>query len=475
MSQPVTLPLWLFVLILAFAGVTFASHFLFPSVRWFFRRRMERVVEGLNRRLAHPIQPFKLMRRPDMIMRLVHDPKVAEAIAAEAAATGVPETVQLERARRYAREIVPAFSASVYFGIAARAAKWLARLVYRVQVGRFDAGALAGIDKGATVVFVMNHRSNMDYVLVTYLAASRSALAYAVGEWARVWPLSWLIRASGAYFIRRKSGNPLYHRVLSRYVQMATEEGVAQAVFPEGGLSLDGRVGRARLGILSYIVAGHRPGGRDVVFVPVSLAYDRVIEDRVLTAAQVRGGRRFRAPFGAAILFLGRQIGRVLTGRFRKFGTAAVSFGAPLSLASFLEARHGNVTRALAEELMRRIAANVTVLPVPLLCAALGDRADMDLAALRLEAVRLAANLGERGVALDMPEGSVDRGIDRALAILALRKVLRREGDRIAVSGKERGLVGFYAAAVGQHLAAPAAPAMPSRSSDSPYGRLGET
>ena len=199
MSQPITLPLWLFVLILVFAGVTFASHFLFPSVRWFFRRRMERVVARLNDRLDRPIQPFKLMARPDMIVRLTHDPKVAEAIAAEAAETGVPETVLHERARRYAREIVPGFSATVYFGIAVRAAKWLARLIYRVRIGQFDTDAMSGIDKGATVVFVMNHRSNMDYVLVTYLAASRSALSYAVGEWARVWPLSWLIRSSGLF------------------------------------------------------------------------------------------------------------------------------------------------------------------------------------------------------------------------------------------------------------------------------------
>ncbi len=52
-----------------------------------------------------------------------------------------------------------------------------------------DAG-LAQVDPDATVVFVMNHRSNMDYgALVTYLAADRSALSYAVREWARVWPL----------------------------------------------------------------------------------------------------------------------------------------------------------------------------------------------------------------------------------------------------------------------------------------------
>ena len=222
MFRTVSLPLWLFILILAFATVTFASHFLFPSVRWFLRNRVERVVARLNTRLDRPIQPFKLMKRPDMVIRLAHDPKVAEAIAAEAAQTGIPETVYLERARRYAREIVPAFSASIYFGFAARLAKWLARLVYRVKIDQFDTGSLSEIDKGATLVFVMNHRSNMDYVLVTYLSASKSALSFAVGEWARVWPLSWLIRSSGAYFIRRKSGNPLYRRVLSRYVQMAT-------------------------------------------------------------------------------------------------------------------------------------------------------------------------------------------------------------------------------------------------------------
>ena len=41
----------------------------------------------------------------------------------------------------------------------------------------------------------------------------------------------------GGYFIRRGSRNALYRRVLARYVQMATEEGTTQAMFPEGGLS----------------------------------------------------------------------------------------------------------------------------------------------------------------------------------------------------------------------------------------------
>ena len=104
----------------------------------------------------------------------------------------------------------------------------------------------------------------------------------------------------GAFFIRRKSRNALYRRVLSRYVQMATQAGVAQAVFPEGGLTLDGLVAPPKLGFLNYIVSGYQPGGRDVVFVPVALNYDRVLEDRVLMAADKAGERKFRASIPTA-------------------------------------------------------------------------------------------------------------------------------------------------------------------------------
>ena len=286
MFHDVLLPLWLLVLILGFAAVTFASHFLFPSVRWFFRRRAEGVVARLNARLTRPIEPFKLARRYDTIQRLIYDPKVIEAVAEHAAAEGIPRAVAHQEAHRYAREIVPSFSASAYFGFGTRAARLISQMLYRIRVGHFDEAELAAVPASSTVVFVMNHRSNMDYVLVTFMAAERSAtLSYAVGEWARVWPLSGLIRSMGAYFIRRKSRNALYRRVLARYVQIATAEGVTQAVFPEGGLSLDGTVGEPKLGILSYIAAADTPG-RDVVFVPVALNYDRVLEDRVLVAAQ---------------------------------------------------------------------------------------------------------------------------------------------------------------------------------------------
>ena len=139
---------------------------------------------------------------------------------------------------RYAREIVPSFNAYAYFRIGYALARRTVRLLYRVRLGYADGrGAGRYRSRTASVVFVMNHRSNIDYIIVAYMAANRSALSYAVGEWARVWPLQALVRSLGAYFVRRDSGNPLYRHVLARYVQAATASGVVQAVYPRRAAS----------------------------------------------------------------------------------------------------------------------------------------------------------------------------------------------------------------------------------------------
>ena len=180
---------------------------------------------------------------------------------------------------------MPSFSAYAYFRVGTRIARGISQMLYRVRIGYRNDDALAAVDPASSVIFVINHRSNMDYVLVTYVAATSSALSYAVGEWAQVWGLRGLIRSMGAYFISRDSREGLYRKVLARYVHMATTAGVTQAIFPEGGLSRDGRLRPPKFGLLSYMVSGFDPlGPRDVVFVPVAVNYDRVLEDRMLTS-----------------------------------------------------------------------------------------------------------------------------------------------------------------------------------------------
>lgn len=450
MGQTVEMPLWALVLLVSFAAVTFASHFLFPSVRWFLRRRLERAVARLNTRLQRPIEPFKLARRYDMIQRLIYDPEVSRAIAAHAQAEGIPENVAFELARRYAREIVPSFSATAYFGIAIKLAKWMSRSLYRVRLGHFDEDALAEVDGEATVVFVMNHRSNMDYVLVTWLAAERSALSYAVGEWARVWPLSRLIKAMGAYFIRRKSRGDLYRRVLARYVGMATDGGVTQAMFPEGGLSLSGGLQPPKLGLLKYLVEERSPGGRDVVFVPVAINYDRVFEDRVLVAAGQAGKRRFPARISVVAGFVLRQVWLRLRRRYHRHGYAAVSFGAPMSLAEFERDHPAAGLRGLARALMARIGAEVPVLPVPLVALAL-IRAEGPLTRAGLDAAveRMLEEAPRAHVYL--PRNDLGYAARFGIQVLRSRGMIEERNGAFVVCEAERAVVAYYAASI-DHL-----------------------
>ena len=463
MFQRVDVPLWLLVLIVLFAAVAFLSHFLFPSVRWFLRRRMERAVEELNKRLERPIQPFKLMRRHDQIIRLVYDPQVMEAVADYAREEKIPRSVAFQKARHYAREIVPGFSTATYFGFAVWLTRALSRLFYKVHLGAGNTQTLREVDPKSAVVFVMNHRSNMDYVLVTWLAAGRSALSYAVGEWARVWPLRALIRAMGAYFIRRRYSSALYRAVLARYVQMSINEGVTQAMFPEGGLSLNGAVGAAKKGLLHYIVRDFDVAGeRDVVFVPVALNYDRVLEDEVLVKAGVTGDRRFRMKATEAAGWFFWIIGQKLLRRTSTYGHAAVCYGEPLSLRGYLTGQPDASTEALADRLMLRIRAAVPLLPVPLTAAAMvraGGAAGTSVALPDLQA-RLADLVGEagaKGANMHLVAGDVADSLRFGIEALVRHGILTDEGNSLRLVPGREALLGYYAASVLQRLAEPGA------------------
>ncbi len=405
----------------------------------------------VNKRLQKPIEPFKLARRYDTIQRLVYDPEVIVAINEYAQAEDVREDVAFEKAHDYAREIVPSFSATAYFSFGMRVAKYLSRFLYRLRVGQFDRAEYDAIDPDATVIFVMNHRSNMDYVLVTYLVSRAGALSYAVGEWARVWPLSSMIKMMGGYFIRRRSrskasARELYRKVLARYVQMATDGGVTQAVFPEGGLSLSGAIAKPRLGILSYIIEGFDPEKRDVVFVPVALNYDRVLEDRFLIKADKTGKRRFRPPFFTVLNGVVGYLWSRLRGKMTTFGTANVSFGQPLSLRDFAK-DHDSATEAVGTELMERIAKVVPLLPVPLVSRAIlaGDVTEPAIAA-HIE--NLIATLPKT---VAPPRRTPEQMTVDGLANLRRRELIGTD-DTITVTEGESDVLAYYANSIAHHF-----------------------
>lgn len=470
MSSTVTLPLWLVVIVGVLSLMAALDHLLLPSARWVMRRRLNKAIDELNTRLKLRIQPFKLAKRQSLIDQLVFDPEVLGEIERYATANKVTRAVAQDLAREYAREIVPSFSAYAYFGIGARIARFISTALYRVRLGYMDEETLKTVDPDSSVIFVINHRSNMDYVLVTYMVSASSALSYAVGEWARVWLLQSLIRSMGAYFVRRDSGDPLYRRVLARYVHMAVAGGLAQAVFPEGGLTRDGKLQPPRFGLIGYMVAGFDAmAARDAVFVPVGINYDRVLEDRLQlgTLAKKQGAQpRHRFNFVVLLKAFVAHIALRLRGRWYRFGYACVSFGTPLSLRQYVkergidfrvldqEARFAETER-LAKVLMQRVGAVVPALPVSLVATALRE-ADGPLSMLELKSRVLAITqrLAASAAHVHIPRGDQDYAIEVGLRMLRLRHLVAEVDGLYRVNADELPLLDYYANSISHLLVA---------------------
>jgi glycerol-3-phosphate O-acyltransferase len=470
-SATIELPVWLVGILVALALVAVLDRLLIPSARFFLHRRLNQAIAELNSRLRLRIQPFKLTRRQSLVDRLMFDQELVRAAEAHCAATGEPRAVAMARIDAYAREIVPNFSAYAYFRFGTRAARLLSTVLYRVRLGYFDEAALGAVDPNAAVVFVINHRSNMDYVLVTYMVASSSALSYAVGEWARVWLLEALIRAMGAYFIRRDSRDPLYRKVLARYVQLATAEGVTQAMFPEGGLSRDGALRPPKFGLLSYMVARFDPDGeRDVVFVPVGINYDRVLEDRNLTAslAKQAGTPYAQLKTTAFLRYVVRALGRAAIGRWYRNGYAAVSFGTPVLLRAYArrrnvdfrklnEARRFIEVETLGNMLMGQVAKIIPVLPVSLIATVLlrADQHALTEIEIKSGVLSLIEEIREKGAHVHVPRGDVGYAVHVGLRMLTMRGIVEVQEDKYLGNPNEMVLLRYYANGIAHHLTSP--------------------
>jgi len=467
MPETVTLPAWVFVVLLVLAGLAALDKLVVPALHWLVTHPANKMMDQLSSRLRIGIRPFQRTRRQALIHRLLTDPKVLEAAQLFASQNKVTLEKTLERVEAYAREIVPRFNAYLYFRVGYWIGRGLARALYRVRIGSIDAAGLAKVDPDAAVVFVMNHRSNMDYVLAAYLAADQTALSYAVGEWARIWPLSALIRAMGAYFVRRNSKDDLYRRVLERYVAMATEAGVPQAVFPEGGLSRDGRMREPRLGVIDYMMRGFRlDGERDVVFVPLGLNYDRVLEDRTLLlsldpAAQRPG--RLRSVWNT-LGFAARNLMLVMRSEWHRFGYACVNFGSPVSMREYCrihnldfqklggEPRRQAMAR-LGEHLMQAVGRIVPVVPVALVAQVFARQPGAALSELEIKGAvgALLNRLEERGAHVYIPRRDLDYALSVGLRMLRLRRLVDEADGLYRARADEAALLAYYANSI-SHL-----------------------
>src|SRR4051812_3528999 len=440
------------------------------------RRRASRIALRALHRSRARIDRFKLTRKPLIRALLLADAGVAAAVREHSAENSMSEAATWKRVESYIDEIVPFFNILTYYKIGLVVSRVLLNFFYKVGAEYAGRSSHATLPKDAIVVYLMNHRSNADYVLVGYVLSGQVAISYAVGEWARTFPLEYIFKSFGAYFIRRKYREKLYHTVLERYVQLITRNGVTQGIFLEGGLSRDGKLGKAKIGLLDYVLGVARDAEmrKRLYIVPVAINYDRVLEDRsLLRELDAREGRT-RPPRRAQLVEVARyvwwNVARLVVRRWKRYGRAAVVIGDPFQLAPWIAEQDRETgglfkidraerlarVQALSDSVLERIAALIPVTAVSLACAAVqsfdGDFIAHDALVARMSEMREV--LRELNARVIHHEGSIDDVFDRAWRMLDMRRMLVRVGNGYSILPGNRPLVSYYANSIA-HLLGP--------------------
>ncbi len=434
-----------------------------------FRARVRRSARKALLDFQARIARFKLVSRRAIHDELVLDPVVVAAMRQHMREHKLTELEVRVRVERYIDEILPFFNVLSYYRLGYNLAKLTLNVLYNVTVDYQDEAALERIPRRDIVVYVMNHRSNADYVVVAYVLARGVAVSYAVGEWARVWPLETIFKSFGSYFVRRRYREPLYHAVLERYVQLITKNGVVQGVFPEGGLSRDGKGRPAKIGLLDYVVGTLREPGfdRDIWFIPVALNYDRTLEDRVLIQECLDPELRLSRPkqLWSVLHYVGLNAARLVTGRLKRYGRAAVNFGPPVSLKDWLAAQATDVLRLpreerlphvqrLADDLMDRVREVTPVTAVALASAALlsFERHVVPLADVIGRMREMRDRLLEANTKVIRADHDITETWRRARRMFAMRRIVHVSGLTVAVMPRQRPLLEYYANSIAHLL-----------------------
>jgi glycerol-3-phosphate O-acyltransferase len=443
---------------------------------WTVRRWANRASVRAVHRFGAQVNRFKLTRKQYIRNTLLANHTIASAVDQHANEQNIPASEAWARVNRYIDEIVPFFNILAYYKFGYAASRATLNLLYKVSVDYEDLSALERLPADSIVVYLANHRSNADYVLLAYVLAGDVSISYAVGEWARAFPLEYVFKTFGSYFIRRRYREPLYHTVLEQYVQLITRNGVTQGIFPEGGLTRDGRIRPGKIGLIDYMLGVARDPQLEqrIAIVPVAINYDRVLEDRSLLrelAERESGVRPSKlTQFGEVIRYVGWNLARLTTNRWKRYGRAAVTIGRPIHVAEWLVGLRANGAdlfaldrtarlahvQGLVDDVLAKIAALIPVTPVPLACAAIqsfdADFISHDRLIDRMSEMRdVLVGLNARVLRADR---SIEETFDRAFRMLEMRRILLRDGSGYVVLQNGRPLVSYYANGISHLLGA---------------------
>jgi glycerol-3-phosphate O-acyltransferase len=280
-------------------------------------------------------------------------------------------------ARRHFNAIAARYSPTVV-----AAASYVLRYVFnRIYDGvEVDEAGLERAMRAAAkapVVLTPSHKSHVDYLILSYVLFERGYTPPLVAAGANLsfFPLGPFLRRGGAFFLRRSfKGDKLYTATFKAYLKKLVHDGIHHEFFPEGGRSRTGKLLQPKLGMFTWLVDAVLEGARnDLLFVPVAIDYEKVVEGGSYSA-ELKGGEKKPEDLKSLL-----SAPRVLT---ENYGRIHLRFDEPVSLAELMKEREvdpatatdeqkRSLVRALGHRVMFGISRVSTVTPHALLASAL--------------------------------------------------------------------------------------------------------
>ena len=272
-----------------------------------------------------------LKSRDELMALTLKDPYLVKYMEEEATSDRKDTKVLTREAEKYLKEIAADYN-DFLIEIWDRLLTWLWNNIYDgVVVDKEGFARIREISKSMPFVVIPCHRSHIDYLLLSYVFEKNNIpLPFvAAGTNLMFWPLGYIFRKSGAFFIRRSfKGEDLYGVVFSKYLKMLLKEGLPVEFFIEGGRSRTGKMVMPRYGLLSMVIQAYQEGiSSDLAILPVFIGYDRVIEEKSYLR-ELGGAPKKKENAGTVI-----RNSSILR---KRYGRVYVNAGEPILLKSYL-------------------------------------------------------------------------------------------------------------------------------------------
>jgi len=250
------------------------------------------------------------------------------------------------------------------------ALRWFWKKLFEgIDVRDSEITALRESARKGVLIYVPSHKSHIDYLVLNYILLERHMHVprIAAGKNLAFWPMGRMFRKSGAFFIRRTfQGARLYAKIFSRYIKALLAERHPLEFFIEGGRSRSGKLILPKVGFLSILLEAFQEGYcEDLLFVPVSISYDRILEEKSYIR-ELAGQKKERETF--LQMMKARQFLK------RKYGKIYIRFASPISLKEYLHIpgrQEQPLNKNLGLDIIRSINRISLVTPISLVATAI--------------------------------------------------------------------------------------------------------